>query len=73
MGKIGPKTENHPSIGELCRVCNRPFKEGEFTTLVSLGPDSEEGRSRRDLGRPYNSVAIEIHWQCSEKREVEKK
>ena len=70
MRKFGPKAANHPSIGKECPACGKPFKAGDYTTLVSVGPgDSEEGRERRDGGRVYNSVAVEVHWDCSPKEE----
>jgi len=68
--KFGPKTKDHPSIGEECPACHKPFKEGDYTTLVTLGPgDSQEAKDRRDAGRAYTSVAVEIHWECSTKEE----
>lgn len=63
---FGPKTADHPSIGEKCLACHSPFIEGDYTTLVPLGPgDDEEARQRRDDGRVYNAVALEIHWACA--------
>ena len=65
--RFGPKTADHPSVGEKCLACHQPFAEGDYTTLVVLGPgDDEESRQRRDGGRVYNAVAAEIHWDCSE-------
>lgn len=65
--KFGPKPAEHPGIGIECPACHVPFKEGDFTTLVILGPgDDEDARYRRDTGRPYNAVAVEVHWECSE-------
>jgi len=72
MRKFGPKTADHPSIGELCPACKKPFKAGDYTTLVALGPgDSEESRKRAKEGRPYNAVAIEVHYDCSEEPSYE--
>lgn len=66
MRKFGPKIADHPSIGKPCPACGIPFQGGDFTTLVALGPGSDaEGRERRDDGRPYNAVALEIHWECA--------
>lgn len=63
---FGPKTADHPSIGKDCPVCKKPFKEGDWTTLVPLGPgDNTEARERAKEGRPYNAVAVEIHWDCA--------
>lgn len=68
MRPFGPKAADHPSIGEKCPACHQPFRAGDMTTLVSIGPgDSEEERARRDAGHPYKSVAVEVHWECSNK------
>jgi hypothetical protein len=64
--RFGPKVADHPSIGKTCRACEVPFKAGDYTTLVMLGPgDDHEARARRDAGRPYTAVAIEVHWECA--------
>ena len=66
--KFGPKTLEHPTIGKECPACKKPFKEGDFTTLIALGPgDDEEARERMLAERPYNAVAIEIHYDCADK------
>lgn len=67
MRRFGPKTKDHPSCGEICFVCKKPMLEGEYTTLVPLGPgEDEDSRQRAAEGRAYNTVAIEVHWECSE-------
>ncbi len=64
--KFGPKPEGHPSIGNDCVACNKPLKEGDFTTLISLGPgDDPDEQAKAKQGRPYNAVAVEIHWDCA--------
>ena len=69
MRKLGPKKADHPSVGVECPACHAPFAEGDYTTLLVLGPgDDEDARLRRDSGRPYNAVALELHWECSEQR-----
>lgn len=64
--KMGPKKADHPSVGEPCLACNVNFGDGDFTTLIPLGPgdDSEEQALAR-AGRPYNAVSIEVHWACA--------
>ncbi len=64
--KFGPKDPHHPSIGVKCLACHEPFIEGDYTTLVSLGPggDPEEQKKARN-GRHYNSVGVEIHYTCA--------
>ena len=67
--RFGPKTVDHPSVGEPCPACKVPFAAGDYTALVVLGPgDDAEAQKRRDQGRPYNAVALEVHWACSEQR-----
>jgi len=68
MRKLGPKPKDHPSVGDKCPACQKPLRGGDFTTLVNLGPgDNKEARALRDQGRAYNSIACEIHWECSAK------
>ena len=67
LEKLGPKQSEHPSVGELCPACKVPFKKGDFTTLVPIGPgDSEEDKRRMKEGRAYIEAAVEVHWGCSE-------
>lgn len=71
MRRFGPKQAGHPGIGVECPACHQPFIEGDYTTLVLLGPgDDPEERKRRDEGRPYNAVAVEVHWDCSDTGEL---
>ncbi len=63
--KFEPKADNHPTIGQPCPACDQPFKSGEYTTLLMLGPgDDSEARERARAGRPYTAVAMEVHWAC---------
>jgi hypothetical protein len=68
--KFGPMTEQtvtgHKESNRKCPACDQEFKVGDFTTLVTLGPgDSEESQQRAVKGRPYNAVALEVHWACA--------
>lgn len=66
MRKFGPKPADHPSVGEPCAACKKPFQQGDYTTLVRLGPgDDDEARQLCKKGSFYNSVSVEIHWACS--------
>lgn len=66
MRKYGPKDASHPSIGEECPACKFPFKEGDFTALIALGPgDNEEEKNKARVGRAYASIAVEVHWACA--------
>jgi len=62
--KYGPKSVDHPSIGKICLICSEPFLEGDYTSLVSTQPASEEDRIRMIQGRPYTSEAEEVHYNC---------
>lgn len=65
LRKFGPKTAEHPSIGRECPACHVEFAVGDYTTLIPLGPGGdEEAQQRAREGRPYNAVALELHWTC---------
>lgn len=64
--KFGPKSADHPSIGELCPACKKPFAPGDYTTLIALGPgDDPDAQARARAGRAYNAVAVKVHWDCA--------
>lgn len=64
--KFGPKTAGSPSIGEKCIACHVPFVEGDFTTLVAIGPgDDPEEQAKSKAHLPYNAVAVEVHFDCA--------
>jgi hypothetical protein len=64
--RFGPKSADHPSIGRECPACHKPFVAGDYTTLIALGPGNDpEQQARARAGRPYNAVAVEIHWTCA--------
>ena len=66
MRTFGPKSADHPSVGENCPACHKPFKAGDYTTLVALGPGDDPGEQQRAKdGRPYNAVAVEVHAACA--------
>jgi hypothetical protein len=63
---FGPKSKDHPSVGKPCPACRKKFEEGDFTTLIVLGPgDNPEAQERAREGRAYNAVASEVHWTCA--------
>lgn len=44
-----------------------PLAAGDYTTLIPIGPGNDpEARERAKEGRPYNAVALEIHWECAD-------
>lgn len=64
--KFGPKTAEHPSVGNPCPACHTVFAVGDFTALVTLGPgDDPDQQERARQGRVYNAVAVEVHWTCA--------
>jgi len=71
--KMGPLAQNHSLVvtteasrWQGCPACRKPFATGDFVTLVALGPgDDPAERARAREGRPYNSLAIPVHWACS--------
>lgn len=66
MRKFGPKSADHPGVGQPCRACNEPFAEGDHTALVMLGPGNDpEAQEKARTGRAYNAVAVELHWACA--------
>ncbi len=66
LRKFGPKAGDHPSVGKECPACQQPFKIGDYTTLIGLGPgDNPEAQERCKAGRPYNAVAAEVHYACA--------
>lgn len=66
LRKFGPKTADHPSTGQPCPACRESLAEGQYTTLIVLGPGpDEEAQQRARDGRPYTAVAVEVHWTCA--------
>lgn len=66
LHKFGPKSNDHPSVGEPCQACHAEFEPGDWTTLIALGPgDDEESRELARAGRAHNAVAVEVHWACA--------
>lgn len=66
LRKFGPKPSDDSNIGSPCPACGEPFKSGDFTTLIPLGPGKDpEKRERAVNGRAYSAVAIEVHYACA--------
>lgn len=68
MRKFGPMSKDHPAVkdGEKCPGCRKAIVEGDYVTLVPVGPgDDPEARKAAAAGRPYNAVAVIAHWDCS--------
>jgi hypothetical protein len=65
--KFGPKLATHPSVGHICSLCGKPFKAGDYTTLIAIeaGFASAEDAQKAMDGRPYNVRAEEVHYDCA--------
>lgn len=63
--RFGPKPADGVH-GHECLACGKEFEEGDFTTLIPLGPgDDPEDQEKAQAGRWYNAVCVEIHWACA--------
>ena len=66
LKRWGPKQADHPSVGRPCPACSYPFKTGDYTTIIALGPGSDaKERQKAKEGRPYIAVSVEVHWACA--------
>ena len=71
MRKMGPLDADHLMIGIECPACKEKFRAGEYVTLIALGPGKDqEAREKAAAGKPYNAVAIPVHWDCTNKDET---
>ena len=66
LDRFAPKAADHPSVGEACPACGKPFKEGEYTTLIAVAPASKEDARKAAAGGAYTAEAVEIHYACGE-------
>ena len=65
MRKFGPKVANHPSVGEICPLCDESFQQGDYTTLLETEPASPEDAEKKAAGRVYTAAAQEVHYNCA--------
>jgi len=74
MRRFDPLKEGDPLLKLQCPACRKEFVVGDSVALVPLGPgSSEESRARAREGRPYNAVALPVHWVCATGYEQEEK
>jgi hypothetical protein len=74
LRKFEPLIQFDALLGHACVGCGADFKIGDVTTLVPVGPGSfQESRARAREGRPYNAVAVPLHWACATGEETEEK
>lgn len=68
--RMGPKSSHDEAIGDLCPACDTPFVEGDYFTIVPLGPgDDPVARAKARQNRWYAAIGIEVHWACATGRE----
>lgn len=54
----------------VCVSCHEPFRPGDDTGWVGLGPGKDpELRRQARAGLPYAGVFVEVHWACLTGRE----
>jgi len=65
--KYSPLPSDHPLVkdGTKCPGCDAAFQTGDVTTLIAIGPGSDDVERRRARdGKPYNAIAIPAHYAC---------
>lgn len=65
--KMGPLKADHPLVTDhtACLACHEEFAEGDYVSLLPLGPGNDpENRRKAREGRPYTAAAIPLHWAC---------
>lgn len=66
LHRCGPKPADYSADGAPCAACRKQFRAGDYTTLIFLGPgDDADAQERARQGRPYNAIAVEVHWACA--------
>jgi hypothetical protein len=69
LRRMGPLTADHPlaiSDERSCPGCDGSFEEGNYLTLVTIGPGADEDeRAKAREGRAYNAVSVPVHWACA--------
>jgi len=66
MRKFLPLEAGDRLLKKTCPACEGKFIIGDEVTLVPLGPGpSPEARYRARQRRPYNAVALPVHWGCA--------
>lgn len=65
-GRIGPQLVNDKAVGQACPACKVKLAKGDFVAVVVLGPGADKrARDAARNGKPYEAVAIELHWACA--------
>ena len=66
--RMGPLRADHWLVREAgrCPACERIFSPGDFVTLFGIGPGADvQAREAARLGRPYNAIALAVHYACA--------
>lgn len=64
LRRFGPRSEDAPP--DTCKACDKDFKLGDYTTLISLGPGDDQVQMKKAReGHSYNAVAIQVHYHCA--------
>jgi hypothetical protein len=64
--KFGPLAETHPATECVCAACKLQVEEGQYVTMVALGPGADAlQRERCREGLEYNAVSVWVHWACA--------
>ena len=66
MRKFTPLVEKDHILKLACPACHQQFQVGDVTALVPVGPGpNPDSQERAREGRPYNAVAVPVHWTCA--------
>ena len=66
MRRYKNKPSDHLSIGQECKACGKPFREGDDTTYIPIGPgDDPKKQDYARRGIVYDPVSIEVHFSCA--------
>lgn len=65
-GGTGARDVSPSEIGEMCVACDVALRAGDKVAVIKLGPGPDpSARDDARNGRPYDSLAMEIHWACA--------
>jgi len=71
MRKFEPLPKGDRLLSLVCPACHQKFQLGDVPALVAIGPGLDpEARARAREGRPYNAVAVPVHWACASGEEA---
>lgn len=63
---LGPKPADHPTVGAICLACGQPMREGDYTTMIALGPGRDVYQKVLCMdGKPYKAQGLELHFDCA--------